>query len=258
MISSSVTDRLRHADLVAIANGKLTALVVRSFIEEQLAREVGRKLLSGGYQHYINAPSIGRIGMAFYETERRASLIKKYFDSAMDHIDKLRLSCLPYASPIDILRCRLDEVWPAGASLERLYGRTMFVGLSRVVEPDVCFMAHHDFFQKDAPDSFRALSLVSQLACNIYLNMPHVGGELHIWDEDIAPDVFDDMRGENYGIEPQRLGDANLLIKPDVGDLVIFDSRKMHSVAPSKDTSRVSLSCFIGYRGEHAPLSYWS
>ncbi|WP_340614752.1 hypothetical protein [Xenorhabdus thailandensis] len=72
------------------------------------------------------------------------------------------------------------------------------------------------------------------------------------------PEEFDAMRGDSYGIEPSLLGEPALEIRPDVGDLLIFNSRCMHSVTAGVDDLRLSLSCFIGYRGTENPLSFWS
>jgi hypothetical protein len=137
-------------------------------------------------------------------------LIEDYFDRATRNIAELRNRCAPYSSPVDTLRCMFDEAWPAGAHLESLYGRKMYVGLSRVVKPGVCFLAHHDIFAKDAPDSFQARSLEAQFACNVYLNMPTEGGALQMWDHDISPEQFDEMRGDSYGIDPALLGTPSL------------------------------------------------
>lgn len=52
--------------------------------------------------------------MAFYEAENQAPLMAGYFESVFENIDELRRRCAPYVSPIDLLRCVLDEVWPAG------------------------------------------------------------------------------------------------------------------------------------------------
>jgi hypothetical protein len=134
----------------------------------------------------------------------------------------------------------------------------MFVGLSRVIEPGVDFLAHHDIVAKDVPDVFSARSLRSQLSANIYLQMPSKGGELWLWDKEIDASVFDDMRGLNYGIDHHILGDPDITIKPEVGYLMVFNSRKMHAVTASDDAARITLSCFIGYRGDHQPLTYWS
>lgn len=234
------------------------AVLVKGFIEPGLAADLAGKILSRGYAHYSNAPSIGRIGMAFYEAEGDPSQVTTYFEQAAKNLTDLRDRCAPLMCPIDLLRCALDETWPAGAMLETLYEKKMYVGLSRVVEPGVTFLAHHDIFAKDAPDSFHARSLQAQIACNVYLSMPSDGGGLQIWENEIAANEFDTLRQDSYGIAPECLGQPQLNIRPEPGDLVLFNSRLMHSVTPGRETPRLSLSCFVGYRGPAAPLSFWS
>lgn len=244
------TEKLVREDVLAIH--------LRSFIPEDVAGQLSEQIIGHGYQRYLNAPSIGRIGMAFYEAENQPPLMADYFESVFENIHELRKRCAPYISPIDLLRCTLDEVWPAGAQLESLYGRKMYVGLSRVVKPGVTFLAHHDIFAKDAPDSFQANSLQAQMAANVYLSMPEKGGALQIWDRQLSPKVFDEMRGDSYGIEPATLGEATLELCPKAGDLILFNSRRMHAVTPGTGSIRLSLSCFIGYRGPAMPLTFWS
>ncbi|OCQ53256.1 hypothetical protein Ppb6_01657 [Photorhabdus australis subsp. thailandensis] len=237
---------------------KIIALKLNKFISQEISEILSEKILGKGFKKYINAPDIGRIGMAFYEAENEPGKMQLYFDSAKDNIDDLRERCSPYISPIDILRCTLDEVWPAGANLENLYGKKMFVGLSRVIKPGVTFLAHHDIFAKDAPDNFRTWSLQTQIAANIYLALPEDGGELYIWNKAISPEAFDEMRRESYGIAPALLGNPDVVIRPSPGDLILFNSHRMHAVSPGSNGIRLSLSCFIGYRGMAEPLSFWS
>lgn len=241
-----------------LARKEVMAVHIKEFIKPELAAELAEKILLQGYRGYTNAPSIGRIGMDFYETEGDVNRLASYFDQASNHQADLRDRCAPLLSPIDLLRCTLDEAWPAGAMLETLYGRKMYVGLSRVVEPGVTFLAHHDIFAKDAPDSFLAHSLQAQLACNIYLKMPKDGGGLQIWEREMAPSKFDAMRQTSYGIDPSHLGEAKIHIEPEPGDLILFNSHLMHAVMPGKEDPRLSLSCFVGYRGPAAPLTFWS
>lgn len=237
---------------------KCMAIRVKGFVPPDVAQNLTKNILGKGFDKYTNAPSIGRIGMAFYEAENEAKLTQEYFNQASDNINDLRKRCAPYYSPIDILRCKLDEIWPAGANLEMLLGKKMYVGLSRVVEPDVTFLAHHDIFHKDSPNDYRTHSVQSQLSCNVYLDMPKEGGALQIWSTEISPDEFDRLRKNSYGIAPQKLGKPCLDITPSVGDLIIFNAKKMHSVTSGKSGKRLSLSCFIGYRGDSTPLTYWS
>ncbi len=241
-----------------LVNTEYLAIRIKRYIPESHALNIGDKILSPGFEQYINAPSIGRIGMAFYEAENKPELVDEYFRNAQTNIKELRQRCAPYSSPIDTLRCQLDEAWPAGAHLETMLGKKMYVGLSRVVNPGVHFLAHHDIFAKDAPDSFKARSLKSQFACNVYLNMPTQGGTLQIWKNELSPEEFDTLRQNSYGIDPTLLGKPDLDVTPEPGDLVLFDSTKMHAVTPGQGGQRLSLSCFIGYRGESQPLTYWS
>lgn len=244
--------------LSMLLDNKINYLVVKNFITHDLCRKLCVKLFDNDVKGYINAPSIGRIGMAFYETENKKELLEKYFSIADENIQILRNKCYPLISPMDILRCRLDEIWSAGSMIESIMGKKMFVGLARVVKPNITFLAHHDIFEKDAPESFRAKSLISQIACNVYLQMPENGGELIIWEKELLPKVFDDLRKDSYGISIDYLGEPSHIIKPEIGDLILFNSKKMHAISPGDSCSRFSLSCFIGYRGKHQSLSIWS
>lgn len=245
-------------ELERLVRQEVLALQIHHFIEPNIAEKLSEKILGGGYENYLNAPTIGRIGMAFYEAENQPARLKSYFDTATNHIEELRRRCFPYLSPVDLLRCKLDEVWPAGAHIETLHGNKMFVGLSRVMKPNVPILAHHDILSKDAPDSFHAHSLRSQLAANVYLLMPAEGGAIQIWNQEFSPDKFDEIRGDSYGIEPALLGDPDVVVHPKPGDLILFNSRLMHAVTPGTENIRLSLSCFMGYRGPAMPLTFWS
>jgi hypothetical protein len=159
---------------------------------------------------------------------------------------------------LDTLRCRLDEVWPAGAHVQTLFGRKMFVGLSRMVEPATTFLAHHDIFSDDAPGMPEAESLNAQFGANVYVQMPERGGELLMWHRNLAKEEFDQRRRGEYGIEISELPPPDVVLKPGTGDLLIFDARKVHAVASPQDDNRLAFSCFVGYRGDDQPLTFWS
>ena len=116
-------ERLDETCIKKLANEEVLAIRVKGFLPEPLAIQIGDRILAPGFEGYINAPSIGRIGMAFYEAENQPLLIEDYFERATSNIAELRQRCAPYSSPVDTLRCMLDESWPAGAHLENLYGR---------------------------------------------------------------------------------------------------------------------------------------
>ena len=159
---------------------------------------------------------------------------------------------------MDTVRCILDEVWPAGANLQTLFGKKMFVGLSRMVEPDTTFLAHHDIFADDAPGMSESESVIAQFGANVYVQMPEKGGELLMWHRNMSIVEFDEMRSGEYGIHIDKLPSPDVVLKPGVGDLLIFDAHKLHAVASPKDKARLALSFFVAYRGDSEPLTYWS
>jgi hypothetical protein len=142
---------LSHRSLQALTRGEAQIVRIPGFVSPGVCHLIARGLLRHGYDDYLNAPAVGRIGMSFFETGGKADVIAHYFASALPNIRLLRNACAPYQCPIDVFRCVVDEVWPSGASLQSLSGRKMFVGLSRNMRPGAPLLAHHDLFARLAP-----------------------------------------------------------------------------------------------------------
>ncbi|WP_082547134.1 MULTISPECIES: 2OG-Fe(II) oxygenase [Rhizobium] len=249
---------LNKDHITALARSEVRVVKVKGFANGPSCDLISKGQTSLGFQPYINVSEVRKIGMAFYETEMKQELIDKYFTVASDHQNDFRKACEPFGSPLDTLRALLDEIWPAGANLQTIFGRKMFVGLSRMVEPDTTFLAHHDIFSEDAPGIEEAESLTAQFAANIYFQVPDIGGELLMWHKNMTTQEFNERRKGKYGIAIEDLPPPDVVIKPGRGDLLIFDSRKIHAVASPRGSSRMAVSFFIGYRGEECPLTYWS
>src|SRR5262249_28324223 len=93
----------------ALSKEEVLVVRVKRFVSEELCEILSRKAEEEiGYKSYLNVPSVRRIGMAFYETEGKADIIKVYFETARQNILAFRSACAPYCSPIDTLRCTLD------------------------------------------------------------------------------------------------------------------------------------------------------
>lgn len=242
----------------SLAHHEVRIIQVKSFVDKEAAQIISKGALELGYKPYINVDNVRRIGMAYYETEHKPDLIEKYFSISRICLEQLRCACSPVGSPIDTARCLLDEVWPSGANLQTLFGKKMFVGLSRMVEPDTTFLAHHDIFADDAPGMEESDSVISQFGANVYVQMPEKGGELLMWHRNLSIDEFDEMRAGEYGIHIDKLPCPDVVLKPETGDLLIFDAHKLHAVASPKEKARLALSFFIAYRGDDVPLTFWS
>jgi hypothetical protein len=196
--------------------------------------------------------------MFFFETARKPEIIEYYFEHAPENLNILRAACQPYACPMDTFRCLVDEVWPDGFLLQTLHGRKMFVGLSRCMKPGIPLKAHHDMFARHAPDAPETASLINQFAINIYAAVPESGGDIAIWNDEISDADFLSRRGADYAIPLEQLPPHDVTVKPETGDLILFNARKLHAVLPGEGIDRITISGFLGYRGDKAPLTVWS
>lgn len=253
-----VDQQLTLEGLKSLISNQVQVLRIPRFIDSTACSVMAEGLKRCGYNDYLNAPSVGRIGMSYFETALREDLIELYFSNAFANIDLLRKACYPYACPIDTLRCMLDERWPAGCNLQTLYGRKMFVGLSRCMKPGTPLLPHHDMFARHAPFTRESHSLISQFGINVYVDVPEQGGELAMWMEEISDAEFLRLRGDKYAIPLEQLDAPDFTVKPQNGDLILFNARKLHAVLPGVGTDRLTLSAFFGYRGKDAGLTVWS
>ncbi|MDP1605035.1 MAG: hypothetical protein Q8L93_00050 [Rhodocyclaceae bacterium] len=126
-------ETLNASHIKKLATGQCSVLHIKGFVDLAACSVIAQGALNYGYSAYLNVPSVRRIGMAFYETENKPDLVARYFVVAQQNLENLRRACAPMMSPLDLLRCKLDEIWEAGACLQTLYGKKMFVGLSRMV-----------------------------------------------------------------------------------------------------------------------------
>ena len=101
-------------------------------------------------------------------------------------------------------------------------------------------------------------SVTSQAAANIYLQLPSLGGSLQIWSEELTKEEYEEQAQDSYGLQRSSLPSPTISIMPKVGDLIIFNSKKLHAISIGVGSRRITMSCFIGYGGPNAPLQYWS
>lgn len=251
---------LSKTDLLKIFSNEILAIRVPNYYSKELCQESLKKLMqTNSIEHYENAPSIGRKGMAFYETENIKEKVEKYYDTAKININEIRQIFYPNLSPLDKLRLELQEVWNYGANIENIHNRKMFVGLCRILEPNVDFLPHQDIFHLDSVNNEQAKSLKAQIAVNIYLDIDsQPGGEINLWSFGFSDQEYPHMLDNNsYGISFNKLPPPLLSIKPRIGELILFNARNLHAVRSSKNV-RVSIACFVGYRDYNQPLTYWS
>lgn len=255
-----IEDQLRAESITKLLEDpSCLALKVSGFYSQQIAEKLANTIEQANTLHgYSFAQDVLKSNLTFSETDSE-ELRNTYFQNAIRQIDNIRQLFYPFYSPIDYLRLKLQEVYPHGAELMTLDGQKMFCGLLRAFHSGVEAEPHQDVLYWDS-DYDRNAMLDNQLAANIYLKTPEEGGELELWNHKCdSQQEYENLRNpHSYGLDRTKLGSSELLILPEPGDLILFESNRVHAVLPSKGALRITMSSFIGYNRNNQPLKLWS
>jgi len=227
-----------------VLRGEIGALIIEKFIDVQQAKNTALSFENVSANGALSSESIAEY------LERAAR-----FSSAIEEI------CSPHGeSPMTKVQRLLGAVLRA-RRLE-LQGREMFAGLVRVVRKGGEILPHQDELGEDMPDLDFAKRLTlpgGQLAVNMYLQVPAEGGELQLWRDKYTAAQIANLRmpSSDYGINPALLPQPDAVIKPRIGDLIFFDTSRMHAVTKANGIARVSISFFLGI-GSDGEARYWS
>ncbi len=255
-----VASVLTTETLMQLAANELAAIHVRGFYPAEIAERVARGIIDHpqlGYYTKKYTSTVGRVCMPHIDSEWNSELTRKYHAESVANIHGLRRIFYPHLSPVDHVRLLLQELWPSGADIQRLHGRTCFVGAFRVFRPEKSFfLPHHDRLEEET-DAPEIQGLVQQLVANIYLQVAGKGGDLQLWLREATPSENVRIR-DVEGLLLDAVEDPRITIHPEAGDLIIFSSRQLHAVTPPIGTTRVGMAAFIGCYGPNRPLTYWS
>ncbi|MHC5654027.1 2OG-Fe(II) oxygenase family protein [Stappia sp. ICDLI1TA098] len=199
--------------------------------------------------------ALKRLGMGYVDVGNDDDNAARYHSAAVRSIWGIRDLVYPRMTPLDHFRLLLEEVWTPGATIQVIEGKKSFVGTCRVIEPGANMLPHNDRLARMLKDGNSGLT--GQIAVNVYLDMPPEGGELELWLSEPTPEQ-DRIQATTDGLDRSELDAPRLIVRPANGDLVLFNSQLIHCVSPGVGGRRVTMSCFVGYRGDDKPLTYWS
>ena len=118
---------------------------------------------------------------------------------------------------------------------------------------------HVDHAPSHIKHNWTVTKLLRQLSWNIYYtNYQGDGGELIIYDT-IHTKENDQLKVEDDYYFPYKVLESRIhcIVKPEAGDLVIFNTQNFHEILGHSNGSRISQTSFIGLNADGS-LKLWS
>lgn len=262
-------EELDQSHFAALKAREIQALVVDGFLEAANCVRFSEHLLKekiGGYSNLRD--NLHKIGPTVFELAARSQ--RDVF--ALQHY---RREVFYAKRDLAALAQRTEQPWPfdqmRSVFRQHLNAEPLiidqlaaFAGLVRVIKNQMEILPHQDELAEDLGDAHDFAKQLKvggvQLAANLYLSVPDAGGEIEIWNRHLAKDELGSYRqlDSDYGLDRNRLGAPDLVIKPEAGQLILLDSTLVHAVSQSRgDIPRVSISCFVGV-APSGEARYWS
>lgn len=249
---------LSRQSLDLLVANKIPAIIVKNFVAKDQCELVAGRLKSmafGEYGHMADIPC-HHIGVChnqwandaksvyFEKAEAAKQVSNDVFAGIMDN---------PVARLMEILRDVSGQ--PVGLFEEDGHG-PYFAGAFR------SFRGHGRLHVDHAPThittDWSVKNILAQLSWNIYYSVLNSGGETKIYDT-ILTNENNALKVPNDYYFPYEVleSDRHLTVVPEVGDLLLFNTRNFHEVMGNEDGRRLSQTSFIGVKRDGS-LHLWS
>jgi hypothetical protein len=238
---------------------KIPGIIVKNFIPPEVCQVVAERLREiefGTYDHLEDIPvyHIGVCHNQWAHDDKDIYFSKK--SQAQQSIDKVYefLNINPVDAVIDAFESRTGR--KASIFEEPGFGQ-YFAGAFR------SFRGHGKLHVDHAPSHihqpWEITKIQRQLTWNIYYTMLDTGGELVIYDTIHTPQNETMKVSDDYYFPYEVLeGPEKVVIEPEVGDLIIFNTQNFHEILGNNGGGhRISQTSFIGLK-QDGSLGLWS
>lgn len=246
-----VADALELNDLKRLFENKTNLLRVSEYCPAQLCEIASKNFLmndlleSFHHEFYEDDPlnsHVDRFGVTFNTTYTGAKAKKeRYYQEIKNTNRQVRAIYQGFLSPFDKFRLELDEVWPHQVGIGNFEGEKMLASIVRVMKrPDTEEISAQPRIEI-LPSRFA--NLRAQFVINIYFSLPPYGGELALWQEPLSDKSAKKLTEDKNWQE--QLGKP-ALIKPGLGELIIFNARCPHAITKFSEGDMISIQSFLG------------
>ncbi len=246
----------RH--LAALAAGTLAAVRIPDLLTPEECAHVLTSvegLPVGSYDPHRVPGRIARFGPALndYRTVDGGLDAKRYWKAA----DEARCAWTAAAlrpDPVAVSLARLGTAWGAAIGPATIGGRPVFGGTLREINGGA--LIHFDEVVREYPNGIFDQQIIAQLAFNLWVAVPELGGVTSIWRRRWQPG--DEHHRDAYGYTPAVTREAHeVRHAPQLGDGLLFNPANMHAVSSNPAGRRVAFAFFLALT-HTGNLIYWS
>lgn len=265
--------RMLYRELVhQLASDQIQILRIRDYIlptTRKLLLDFANKSPKQDYLNDVIDPLTGKVTKVSYgvwrvgpalntifgsnSPDERKKLHEQYWDQTLDTQWGIEEALQGEGSPVDQLQSDLRNRVGYDTKKPLINGLPAMAGIIRGTEPGKTPMVekpHVDVIRDET-----MLSISRQLSAVMFLEVPTNGGELVLWNGPLFNPTTDD---ESEFIDRTVRNHLAGGLKPEAGDLVMFNTRHPHATTEfcEKDGKRIAITTFVGIHDNEAFL--WS
>lgn len=237
---------LTRDNLQLLLDNKIPAIRIKGFATPEECVKFSEAAKRGNMQYYNVTDRIGYIGMAQYQYRWTKTKDEFLADVPKAQADVAAV-CAESFDPLARLIERLSAVWPASVELASEDERPYFAGIIRCTSDKIDL--HVDWAPINSPD-YTIGAIDGQLGWNFFAEELESGGHTNVYNNPWNPDITPGEIPKSYGLDRELTdGVPKFTYRASAGDVVIFNTRNPHEIAPGvakPGGSRVSIGSFVG------------
>ncbi len=249
---------LAPESLALLLDNKIPAIRVPAFASPAECTAFSAAAKGGRMQYYNVADRIGYIGLAQYQYRWTKTRDEFLADVAQAQADVQAVFDAAEFDPLQRVMALLRAHWPAPVDVAREDGRPYFAGIIRSTSDRIDL--HVDWAPVNSPD-YSIGAIDGQVGWNFFAEELLSGGHTTVYNNPWDPVLLPGEIPKSYGL-PRSLteGVPSFTYRATAGDLVIFNTRNPHEIAPGTagpGGSRVSIGSFAGRMPDNS-LVLWA
>lgn len=237
---------LTEENLRLLLDNKIAAIRIPGFASPDECIRFTAAAKQGNMQYYNVSDRIGFIGLAQYQY-RWTKTKQEFLDDAVKAQADVQAVFNESFDPLSRLLEHLRAAWSQPVALASENGRDYFAGIIRSTSDKIDL--HVDWAPVNSPD-YAIGAIDAQLGWNFFAEELESGGHTTVHNNPWNPEIIDGEIPKSYGLDRALIeGAPNFVYRPTAGDVVIFNTRNPHEIAPGTAKpggSRVSIGSFVG------------